>query len=177
MTLSAPPGRRGPPARRDQVRREAAETSKIGSAHEYQDGQDFEPIPLNRIAAIPILSSAANTSSSYGGAFSRASSLGNSFPSPQAVGSSGPVAPPMPQSTPAVRRQHRVLEPSSSGSNESSNTSSWERRFSELVDFKRAHGHCEVPQNYSENCSLGTWVNKVRDSVNHPAHLTPIIYY
>ena len=24
------------------------------------------------------------------------------------------------------------------------------------------HGHCEVPQNYANNNSLGTWVNKVR---------------
>jgi hypothetical protein len=46
----------------------------------------------------------------------------------------------------------------------SCSTPSWERRFTELIEFKRSHGHCEVPQNYSENASLGTWVNKVRTS-------------
>lgn len=40
--------------------------------------------------------------------------------------------------------------------------SSWEKRFAELIDFRTKHGHCEVPQNYKENTSLGIWVNKQR---------------
>jgi hypothetical protein len=40
--------------------------------------------------------------------------------------------------------------------------SSWEKRFSELLEFRAKHGHCEVPQNYKENTSLGIWVNKQR---------------
>lgn len=40
--------------------------------------------------------------------------------------------------------------------------SSWEKRFAELVEFKAKHGHCEVPQNYKDNTSLGIWVNKQR---------------
>lgn len=60
----------------------------------------------------------------------------------------------------------RTIAPSSSGSTTSSagggEGGSWERRFNELTEFKRHHGHCEVPQNYAENTSLGTWVNKQR---------------
>jgi hypothetical protein len=36
--------------------------------------------------------------------------------------------------------------------------SSWEDRFSELTDYHRIHGHCNVPQCYSENSKLGKWV-------------------
>ena len=39
---------------------------------------------------------------------------------------------------------------------------SWEKRFAELLEFKAKHGHCEVPQNYKDNTSLGIWVNKQR---------------
>jgi hypothetical protein len=39
--------------------------------------------------------------------------------------------------------------------------SSWEKRFSELLEFRTKFGHCEVPQNYKDNTSLGIWVNKV----------------
>ena len=53
----------------------------------------------------------------------------------------------------------RVLEASASLPSEGG---SWERRFRELVEYKAVHGDCEVPQNYSQNTSLGTWVNKQR---------------
>jgi len=39
---------------------------------------------------------------------------------------------------------------------------SWEKRFAELLEFRSRHGHCEVPQNYKDNTSLGIWVNKQR---------------
>jgi hypothetical protein len=38
----------------------------------------------------------------------------------------------------------------------------WEKRYSQLVDFKEANGHCEVPQRYKENVELGRWVKDQR---------------
>jgi hypothetical protein len=38
----------------------------------------------------------------------------------------------------------------------------WENRLSELVDYRRIHGHCNVPHRYSENIQLGKWVAKQR---------------
>jgi hypothetical protein len=38
----------------------------------------------------------------------------------------------------------------------------WEDRLSELADYRKVHGHCNVPQKYSENVKLGTWVAKQR---------------
>ena len=32
----------------------------------------------------------------------------------------------------------------------------------ELIEFKREHGHCNVPQNYPANRQLGHWVNTQR---------------
>jgi len=40
--------------------------------------------------------------------------------------------------------------------------SEWERRFEELLVFKEAHGHCDVPQKYKSNTTLGTWVGNMR---------------
>ena len=34
----------------------------------------------------------------------------------------------------------------------------WEARFQELVEYKRVHGNCNVPQDYNENLQLGKWV-------------------
>jgi hypothetical protein len=41
---------------------------------------------------------------------------------------------------------------------------SWEKRLSELADYHKLHGHCNVPQNYSENTQLGTWVTTQRNN-------------
>jgi hypothetical protein len=38
----------------------------------------------------------------------------------------------------------------------------WEDRLSELVDYRKIHGHCNVPENYSENTTLANWVKKQR---------------
>ena len=38
----------------------------------------------------------------------------------------------------------------------------WDVRFKELTAFKLEHGHCNVPQKYPTNKSLGIWVNKQR---------------
>jgi hypothetical protein len=39
----------------------------------------------------------------------------------------------------------------------------WEVRLSELAEYCRAHGHCNVPQNYSENIKLANWVGTQRN--------------
>jgi hypothetical protein len=38
--------------------------------------------------------------------------------------------------------------------------SAWEDRLSELADYRKIHGHCNVPSRYSENTNLGEWVAK-----------------
>ena len=35
----------------------------------------------------------------------------------------------------------------------------WENHFKDLVEFHRDHGHFNVPAQYANNPSLGTWVN------------------
>eukprot|EP00573_Skeletonema_grethae_P000600 CAMPEP_0201685390 /NCGR_PEP_ID=MMETSP0578-20130828/118_1 /ASSEMBLY_ACC=CAM_ASM_000663 /TAXON_ID=267565 /ORGANISM="Skeletonema grethea, Strain CCMP 1804" /LENGTH=372 /DNA_ID=CAMNT_0048169255 /DNA_START=110 /DNA_END=1228 /DNA_ORIENTATION=- len=42
----------------------------------------------------------------------------------------------------------------------------WDIRFKELAAFKLKHGHCNVPQKYPPNKSLGIWVNKQRMEYN-----------
>ena len=38
----------------------------------------------------------------------------------------------------------------------------WNKRLQELVEYKEKHGDCLVPQRFSENPQLGTWVNTQR---------------
>jgi len=38
----------------------------------------------------------------------------------------------------------------------------WQKRFNELVIFKRECGHCNVPQKYAPNLALGKWVHRQR---------------
>ena len=38
----------------------------------------------------------------------------------------------------------------------------WAERYEELRNFKLEKGHCDVPQGYSINSSLGTWVSTQR---------------
>ena len=38
----------------------------------------------------------------------------------------------------------------------------WNQRFQQLVQFKKVYGHCNVPQAYDSNPSLGFWVNTQR---------------
>merc|ERR1712194_784542 len=38
----------------------------------------------------------------------------------------------------------------------------WEIMFEELRKFKDREGHCNVPQNYSDNSELGVWVKNHR---------------
>jgi hypothetical protein len=43
-------------------------------------------------------------------------------------------------------------------------TDAWGDRLSELADYRKIHGHCNVPQKYSENTKLGRWVAKQRSN-------------
>jgi hypothetical protein len=45
----------------------------------------------------------------------------------------------------------------------------WEDRLSELADYRKIHGHCNVPDNYIENTKLGSWVGIQRR--NYRLHL------
>ena len=38
----------------------------------------------------------------------------------------------------------------------------WEQMFTALAGYKRAHGDCNVPQDYPENPQLGTWLSSQR---------------
>jgi hypothetical protein len=41
-------------------------------------------------------------------------------------------------------------------------SAAWEVRLSELADYRKIHGHCNVPYSYSENTKLGYWIHKQR---------------
>jgi hypothetical protein len=38
----------------------------------------------------------------------------------------------------------------------------WEYRLNQLADYRKLHGHCNVPRSFSENAMLGNWVAKQR---------------
>ena len=38
----------------------------------------------------------------------------------------------------------------------------WEQRFADLMAFKAAHGHCDVPSSYEDDPSLAVWVFNCR---------------
>jgi hypothetical protein len=38
----------------------------------------------------------------------------------------------------------------------------WEDRLSELADYRKIHGNCNVPRNYNKNVKLATWVGNQR---------------
>jgi hypothetical protein len=40
----------------------------------------------------------------------------------------------------------------------------WGDHLSELADYRKIHGHCNVPRNYIENTKLATWVNTQRSN-------------
>jgi hypothetical protein len=41
-------------------------------------------------------------------------------------------------------------------------SAAWNDRLSELADYRKIHGHCNVPYRFSENTKLGQWVSKQR---------------
>jgi hypothetical protein len=56
----------------------------------------------------------------------------------------------------------RIQELESLGFEWDSFGTAWERRISELVGYRKEHGHCIVPRNYSENTTLANWAQKQR---------------
>ena len=38
----------------------------------------------------------------------------------------------------------------------------WQKRYDELVEYKKVHGNCNVPKMYKESKQLGSWVNTQR---------------
>ncbi|KAL7481401.1 hypothetical protein ACHAW6_007082 [Cyclotella cf. meneghiniana] len=51
-----------------------------------------------------------------------------------------------------LRKSDRSTKPTQS------HTKTWNIRYKDLVEFKREHGHCLVPQHYPPNPKLGLWV-------------------
>jgi hypothetical protein len=57
-------------------------------------------------------------------------------------------------------------------------SSSWEERYIELVEFARHHGHCHVPSTYPDNRRLSVWVRCQRRQYkltqsSLPGYMTP----
>jgi hypothetical protein len=66
------------------------------------------------------------------------------------------------RSTNKHSQKRSTLEPPSKVSRRQSKVSAWEDRFSELADYRKIHGHCNVPTKWSENAMLGAWVTNQR---------------
>jgi hypothetical protein len=60
----------------------------------------------------------------------------------------------------------RIQELESLGFEWNCYAATWEGRLSELADYRKTHGHCNVPKNYSENLKLGLWVETQRTQYN-----------
>ena len=43
-----------------------------------------------------------------------------------------------------------------------SESSVWNKHYTDLISYRQQHGHCIVPRSYKENSSLGNWVLDVR---------------
>jgi hypothetical protein len=56
----------------------------------------------------------------------------------------------------------RIQELDSLGFEWDRSGSAWKDRVSELADYRKSHGHCNVPRYYSENTKLGRWVGSQR---------------
>jgi hypothetical protein len=62
----------------------------------------------------------------------------------------------------AVSHPMNSDEAPSNASGRQRRVSAWEDRLIELADYRKIHGHCNVPKNYSENRKLATWVSNQR---------------
>jgi hypothetical protein len=56
----------------------------------------------------------------------------------------------------------RIQELESMGFEWDCSGATWEDRLSELADYRKIHGHCNVPSRYNENTKLGQWVSDQR---------------
>jgi len=82
----------------------------------------------------------------------------NSFIGTGGMGLSYLMGGPMfrPSSTSSSSTQHIAMKLLTNHS------SAWNDRFNELLEYKKEHGDCLVPQRYPQNPQLGVWVNKQR---------------
>jgi hypothetical protein len=90
-------------------------------------------------------------------------------PRNHATSAPAPVSNPEGDSGSIVTTSHDVSEvtqapppPSKVGNARVDLKSLWGRRYGQLVEFKEAHGHCNVPQRYAANVELGRWVKDQR---------------
>jgi Helicase associated domain len=68
------------------------------------------------------------------------------------------------------RKRARPMSPDTDGNSKcssdadlrSSHVEQWKKRFDELVDYQKQHGHCLVPLNWEPNPSLAHWVKRQR---------------
>jgi hypothetical protein len=58
----------------------------------------------------------------------------------------------------------RIQELESIGFEWEVSVTAWEDRLRELADYRKIHGHCNVPRDYGENAKLATWVANQRKS-------------
>ena len=64
-----------------------------------------------------------------------------------------------------IRNQHLSVKrthESSSKKGPVDHKTLWGNRYAELVEYKEANGHCNVPQRYTANAELGRWVKDQR---------------
>jgi hypothetical protein len=62
----------------------------------------------------------------------------------------------------AIFSQERIQRLNQIGFVWDAHDTSWEQMFSELLGYKQAYGHCNVPHLFAENSQLGKWVHKQR---------------
>lgn len=76
-------------------------------------------------------------------------------------------------SVPTLAKEAKTHDSSNHSSPSVESTSSinsgdgWQTRFEELKEYKTKYGNCDVPQKYSPNQRLGSWVNKQRNEYNN----------
>jgi hypothetical protein len=76
-------------------------------------------------------------------------------------------------SVPTLAKEAKTHDSSNNSSPSGESTSSinsgdgWQTRFEELKEYKTKYGNCDVPQKYSPNQRLGSWVNKQRNEYNN----------
>jgi hypothetical protein len=61
----------------------------------------------------------------------------------------------------------RIQELESLGFIWDSRYATWKYRLSELTNYRTIHGHCNIPQNYSENTKLANWVATQRNQYRY----------
>jgi hypothetical protein len=57
-----------------------------------------------------------------------------------------------------------TFDPTSNAFGRQWKVSNWEYSFSQLADYRKIQGNCNVPKNYSDNTKLANWVATQRDA-------------